>query len=132
MKFVIISAIVILTVFIFALTRIPIAIEPLTELYFEDHTKLPQNISLDKEYSFQFTIRNLENKDMAYPYSVTKEYSNKIGIIDNAEIFLKNDETKTVTEKFKITEPFDRAKIKVNLKNKNQDIHFWVEKENKK
>src|SRR5258708_5353987 len=44
--------------------------ETFTELYFDNHTTLPATTVPNKSYSFAFTIRNLENKDMTYPYQV--------------------------------------------------------------
>src|SRR5579872_1281981 len=54
--------------------------EPFTELYFENNENLPQKITNNTQFihlhptlalfTFQFTIHNLEGKNMRYPYEV--------------------------------------------------------------
>lgn len=107
-----------------ATTRKP---ETFTELYFEDHVSLPKTITLYKETSFKFTIHNLENKDNVYLYEITMINGGEIKLMNRGEIFLKNNESKTIEEKFTITKPFTRFMVRVNIVNNNQEIHFWVE-----
>jgi hypothetical protein len=150
MKTIVIAGIAILAVFLIVLAFIPLGIEPLTEVYFENHTTLPAYLFLDKPYNFSFTIHNLEYQDMRYVYNIgvydennTFKYS-----LDSGEIYLFNNESTTIHEKFVMNEPFGRADIVVNItkdlsletpsfKKKlwwpdpnypmNIDIHFWVE-----
>ena len=70
--------------------------ETFTELYFEDHLSLPGNIILFKENSFKFTIHNIENKDMKYPYEVYIDVEGEKQMIDKSSVFIKNDEYKTI------------------------------------
>ena len=109
--------------FILATTKIP---ETFTELYFEDHLTLPKEITLFKENNFKFTIHNLENKDTLYPYEVYIEVNGQMQSIDKSSVSIKNNEYKTITQSFIITTPIQRAKIVVNLIDKNQPIHFWM------
>lgn len=46
--------------------------EPLTELYFNDSVELPTSAA--RPLVFSFTIRNLEGKDMVYPYVIRAEF----------------------------------------------------------
>lgn len=115
MKYIIISAIIILAIFLLVLTQIPLGIEPLTELYFEEHTELPKHIFLDKPYDFSFTVNNLEYQDMKYNYNVSIEYPNKNYEINSGEIFIANNESKTIYEIFTLKENFERAKINIKL-----------------
>ena len=69
-KFIIIAAITILAIFLIALAQIPLGIEPLTELYFENHTTLPKYLFLNKTYNFPFTMRNLEYQEVKYNYTL--------------------------------------------------------------
>ena len=109
--------------------------ETFTELYFEDHLSLPNKVALFKENNFRFTIHNLENKDMEYPYEVYVDLNGEKLMIDENSVLLKNNEYKTITEDFKITiliaEIFQlqRVKVIVNLLSKNQQIHFWMGEE---
>ena len=112
--------------FILATTKKP---ETFTELYFEDHLSLPKEITLFKENNFKFTIHNLENKDMLYPYEVYIDVNGEKQSIDKSSVLIKNNEYKTITQTFIITTPIQRAKIVVNLINKNQQIDFWMGEE---
>lgn len=78
MKYIIIAGILILIGFITALQFIPIGIEPLTEVYIENHTSLPVNVFLNRTYNFTFTVHNLEYKNMTYKYNITEVFGGEI------------------------------------------------------
>ena len=103
--------------------------ETFTELYFEDHLSLPDEVALFKENNFKFTIHNLENEDMEYPYEVYIDVNREKNMIDKSSVLIENNEYKTITEDFTITVPMQRANVVINLINKNQQIHFWMEEE---
>ena len=63
--------------------------ETFTELYFENHLSLPKEVTLFKEYNFKFTIHNLENKDMEYPYEVYINVNGEKQIIDKISVSIK-------------------------------------------
>jgi hypothetical protein len=117
-------------VFLVILSFIPRGIEPLTEVYFENHTKLPANVFLNRDYNFSFTVHNLEYEDVNYRYSVKAEYNETSVDIDSGGIFLANNESKSIYESFSFKEHFSRAKVEV-IVSKNEtdsiDIHFWVD-----
>lgn len=98
--------------------------ETFTELYFTDHLSLPKQIKLGVPYSFKFTVHNLEYQDFTYVYEVTADNL----ILDKDQFSLKHDEVKTILVTFRIFRHFERIKITVNLVNKNQPIHFWLER----
>ncbi|MFH1307313.1 MAG: hypothetical protein ABIH72_00495 [archaeon] len=141
MKYILIAAVIILGIFLFFLMKIPIGIEPLTELYFENHTKLPVNIFPDQKYNFTFTVHNLEYMEMNYSYKIYAEYGNITSQIDYGNLQLENNQSSTIYEEFRLDEEFTRAKINIelerlqenpkqkdpNLKNQTLDIHFWVD-----
>jgi hypothetical protein len=148
MKYVLIVGIALITIFLGVLYFIPIGIEPLTEVYFENHTKLPINIFSLQEYNFTFTVRNLEHQKMGYNYNITAEEENKTSIINYGYFELEHNESSSFFEKFSLERNFERTKIKVelekvkleipdferklwwpdpNLENITIDIHFWVE-----
>jgi len=149
MKYIIIAAAVILAVFLAVLSFIPLGIEPLTELYIENHTSLPVNVFLNKSYNFSFTAHNLEYQDVEYDYAVNAYDVNNTLLfeIDKGSFTLSNNETKTITETYFFDNEFKRAKIEVVI-NKNLigepefkkmfwwpdpnypykvDVHFWVD-----
>ena len=101
--------------------------ETLTELYFEDHLKLPNRIDPKKEYNFSFTVHNLEYKDMEYIYKVKAKSENSQYLITNGNINLKHDEYKNVAVVFKLKNIKERTKVEVDLAGKNQRVRFWME-----
>jgi len=108
---------------VLATTRKP---ETFTELYFEDHTNLPNTITRWKQYSFVFTLHNLEYQDMDYSYEVYLQRDDQKIVIEKGELQLRNDEFKSVEVKFGPLKNI-RSKVVVELTNKNQPIHFWME-----
>lgn len=109
--------------------------ETFTELYFEDHLHLPKElpqptslrkITFENRYTFAFTIHNLEDKDMYYHYEVYIDSGKNKQIIEQKDIFVKNNESKTIDEIFIVPNKHSRTKVIVNLTNKNQIIAFWM------
>ena len=100
--------------------------ETFTELYFEDHLKLPDKVSASKTYAFKFTIHNLENKDMEYPYQVYIKTDNQKYTINSNNVSIKNNEYKTISETFSIPKIAGRSAVVVNLIDKSQQIDFWI------
>lgn len=149
MKIIIISGIVIIAAFLIVLSFIPLGIEPLTELYINNHTDLPKNVYLDKTYNFSFTTHNLEYQDVAYNYTV-KAYDvngTLISELYSGTFTLPHNESKTIKAEYRFHEPFKSAKIEVKI-TKNLigepdfkrklwwmdpnyptviDVHFWVD-----
>ncbi len=101
--------------------------ETFTELYFENHTQLPNSIEPNKTYNFSFTLHNLEYRDMNYPYEVYIDADGTKQMLDQNTVFVKNAGYKTIAESFTPTVPMGRVKIVANLINKNQQISFWVD-----
>jgi nicotinic acid mononucleotide adenylyltransferase len=150
MKTILIAGIIIIGVFLFVLAFIPLGIEPLTEVYFENHTQLPVYLFLDKPYNYSFTVHNLEYQKMRYTYTVDTfdENGKLLYNMDKGEFILGMDEKSVIEESFKLAEHFNRTEIVVNVskdlslerpKFKNKlwwpdpnypmsiDIHFWIE-----
>jgi hypothetical protein len=150
MKTVFIAGIVLLVVFLIVLAFIPLGIEPLTEVYFENHTQLPVYLFLGKPYNYSFTVHNLEYQRMRYTYSVDvfDETGEFLYNMDKGEFVLGMDESAVIEESFKLVEHFNRTEIVVNVskdlslerpKFKDKlwwpdpnypmsiDIHFWIE-----
>ncbi|MBE3088677.1 MAG: hypothetical protein IMZ41_00175 [Actinobacteria bacterium] len=103
--------------------------ETFTELYFENHLSLPKKVTLFKENNFKFIIHNLEDKDIEYALEVFIDTGGEKYVVDKKTILIKKNEYKTITEDFIVTIPSQRAKVVVNLINKNQQIDFWIEVE---
>ncbi|MBR9705433.1 hypothetical protein GOV14_00195 [Candidatus Pacearchaeota archaeon] len=145
MKYVIIFAMIIVAIFLVILVQIPKGIEPLTEVYFEEHSELPKHIFANQTYNFSFTIKNQEYDDIDYVYNITVADASKGYDLEKGQIMLKDKQSKTFFQEFKFERGFERARITVNIKKQNKpkidsmfwwpdpnyptevNIHFWVE-----
>jgi hypothetical protein len=103
--------------------------EVFTELYFENHLNLPSIIKPNQPYYFEFTIHNLENQEMTYPYEVYLQAGNVKLPIDQKTVTIKNNQYKTIRVGFSVDAPIVKSEIAINLINKNQQINFWIENE---
>jgi hypothetical protein len=101
--------------------------ETFTELYFENYLHLPSNVTPKHPYSFQFTLHNLEGKDMEYPYVVYLEVGQNKQIFDKGTIVVKENDYKTIQERFAAAGILSKSEIVVELTNKNQQIDFWIQ-----
>lgn len=102
--------------------------EGFTELYFENHLSLPNKIINDKVNEFKFTLHNLENIDMEYPFDVTVDADGEKEVITESSVFVKKDAYVTISQNFKIANGVTSARVVVYLIRKNQQIDFWMEK----
>ncbi|MFA6005263.1 MAG: hypothetical protein WC775_02140 [Patescibacteria group bacterium] len=101
--------------------------ETFTELYFEDHLKLPTRIIPEEEQTFKFTVHNLEYTDMEYPYTVKATGADGYQqVLQTGTFVLIHDAYITKKITYSIGENHDRVKVEVNLVNKKQTIHFWL------
>src|SRR4030065_912061 len=101
-------------------------LQTFTELYFENHLSLPGRIILLKEKNFKFTIHNLENKDMEYPYEVYIDTNGEKQIISTDSVLIEDNGYKTISVVFTITIQIPRSRVVVNLIDKNEQINFWI------
>ena len=101
-------------------------LQTFTELYFENHLSLPGRITLFKENNFKFTIHNLENKDMEYPYEVYIDTNGEKQIISTDSVLIEDNGYKTISVVFTITIQIPRSRVVVNLIDKNEQINFWI------
>lgn len=105
--------------------------ENFTELFFEDHLRLPKTLPQGETATFSFTIHNVEHQSMNYPVEISttpESASGSATIIAEKEVILAHDESRTVPISF--TLPLGeshREKIMVRLVNLDQTIHFWVQ-----
>jgi hypothetical protein len=150
MKTILIAGIVIVGIFLIVLAFIPLGIEPLTEVYFENHTALPSSVELNHLYNFSYTIHNLEYQKVRYVYNVKMydEEGNFLKDMSEGEVTLLENESSTIENAFTLSHDFNRTKIQVNVtkdlsledpKFKHKlwwpdpnypmsiDIHFWIE-----
>lgn len=149
MKYILIAGLIILAVFLIVLREIPLGVEPLTEIYFENHTKLPKYLFPNNQYNYSFTVHNLEYTNMNYEYVINAENeTNILSELTRGNISLKNNESITINENIKMKSGFERAKISIILNKitsgdetaskskfywsdenyaEKITIHFWIE-----
>lgn len=102
--------------------------ERFTELYFENHTKLPTEAQPNQPYTFSFTVHNLEYQDTPYNYESYLDLDTGKAEIGHGSFTLKQDEYLTVRQEYSLAMALPKTKIVVNLINKNQQIDFWTGK----
>lgn len=105
--------------------------EKITELYFENHTQLPDEIYPTDQYRFIFTIHNMEQETVAYKYRVYIKRDEAIIMLDENEVEVADGQKVSVKEEFG---PLLSRKLEVvvELVNKNQKISFWMKPEGEK
>jgi hypothetical protein len=101
--------------------------ETFTELYFEDNLHLPSEVIPKRSYFFQFTLHNLEGKDMEYPYEVYIKVGQEKLLFDKGTIFVKENDYRTIQERFATADVLPKSEIVVDLLSKNQFVDFWIE-----
>ena len=101
--------------------------ESFTELYFENYQETSENIPPLEPYTFSFTVHNLENQDMSYPYEVFIDSNGKKQILIKDTVFVKNSEFKTISVTFSVPPVVGRFAVTVMLLNKNQQLNFWLQ-----
>ncbi|HLC73592.1 MAG TPA: hypothetical protein VJH20_03070 [Candidatus Nanoarchaeia archaeon] len=100
-----------------------------SELYFNEFESLPKSIKPSEPLEFSFTVVNIENTEMTYQYIVTFKNNDVETILDNNEFILNSGEKQTFQEQILIEEGFNMGLVSVKLLNKNQEIHFWIRKD---
>ncbi len=150
MKYVFAGGIVILVIFLGVLSQIPLGIEPLTEVYFEDHLGLPSVVKAGEIEEFYFTVNNLEYQDMRYWYNVSvfDVDGDFVKVVDYGSFDIGHNETWTLNERVLFDSDFGRERVEVMVKKDHKniapefktklwwpdpnyperiDIHFWVD-----
>lgn len=100
-----------------------IILKKYTQLYFNG--RLPFIVTpQDKTINFTFTVRNLKNKDIIYPYEIYLEDNGQKTQINKGQFSLNKNELKTISESYTLINPISSAKIFVHLPTENDYIYF--------
>lgn len=98
--------------------------ESVTELYFNDSDTLPQSSAAPM--SFSFTIRNLEGRDMVYPYVVSVRTANGTSVVlDTNTIPIGKGGAEKISESFRA--PRGARAIVVAMPEQQQHISFLLQ-----
>lgn len=107
--------------------------EPLTELYFNNHTKLPNDISIGKKEQFSFSVGNHEGKNVDYTYAVTYtplalgDVKNGVRSIATGTLSLSSGMTTTTSVFFQLKDRKDIPGVMVvELQDRSERIHFLI------
>lgn len=96
-------------------------------LYFDGRTPLPFLVTPpDKSISFSFTFHNFKNKYFVYPYEIYLEENGKKYSVDNGQLSLKPNESRTITQSYTLTTPISQAKVFVHFPTQNNYIYFKI------
>lgn len=102
--------------------------EPFTELYFADASALPASAKTGQTIPVHFVIKNLEQKPTDYKYAVSFTDAAGTTELRVAEVRVEPDEAKTINYDVVVPQGEGRGKIGVQLTDKNQSVHFWIER----
>ncbi len=102
--------------------------EAFTELYFEDHLRLPVSIAPYSSYSFRFTIHNRTGQTQQYTYRVMAEQDKENVILDERMVIIDANEAQTIQESLTTEEEIPKkSRVVVSLLETNQHITFWMD-----
>lgn len=101
--------------------------ERLTELYYENHTALPNSYTPGVPQSFSFTVHNLEYRDMRYDYQVvqTSEDGKQSQTLASGHFDLPQDAYRTVPTTITPADLGPRTQITTVI-SPQESIHYWV------
>lgn len=110
--------------------------ERLTELYYENHTKLPVKYLPDTPQNFSFTVHNLEYETTIYTYLITQESEDgqQRRQLTDGSFALHHDTFRTTAVTIAPVDLGPRVKIITTIthrsaQNNQEAIHYWVNKE---
>lgn len=102
-----------------------------TELYIEDHNSLPKKVFIGEDYTFKFSLHNLEQELYIYQYKVYFQHDPKLSNtnvpLSEGTVVLNHEEKETIPVTFNFEEPFTRGKVIIELIDKENSIHFWID-----
>lgn len=103
--------------------------ETFTELYFEDHLKLPKKLNAGEPFQVAFTIHNLEGKYMDYPvkiFALNDAEPPELTELLDTSVSLDSKASRTVQVQLVLPQSaVPREKVVIELVNLDQSIHFW-------
>lgn len=100
--------------------------ETFTELYIDNHLQLPTQVNQGQTIHFSFTVHNLEYQQYTYPYEVYIDENGQRTPIDTGTFSLPQHGYKTISESYTFNKDISRARVVINLIQKNQKIFFWM------
>lgn len=102
--------------------------EHFTELYFTDPLNLPTATAAGQTASVRFVVHNHEARDVTYTYELRiVAEDGKVQSAVERQVLVPKGEAESITETITAPSTGDRSEVIVELKDKGQTIHFWLE-----
>jgi hypothetical protein len=103
--------------------------EPFTELYFTDPESLPGTIpQAPSELPISFVIHNQESRAMDYTYRVSFKDAQSSVTLPEGKVALQDGQSQSITQHLSVPQGQGRGEISVQIVNKSQQIHYWLER----
>jgi uncharacterized membrane protein len=100
-----------------------------TELYFTNPTSLPATVKLSATVPVSFTLHNEEARTQSYTYNITfADATGTTTVLKTQEIILQNGQKQVINQDITLPTGNSRGEVSVNLLNKSQSVHFWLER----
>lgn len=97
-----------------------------TELYFEDHTKIPKFLEPNTPATASFTIRNFEFTDREYRYRVMAKTGTESAVIASGTARLGHAQRVTIPFTYSVATTEPATRIEATLEKPVQSVHFWI------
>lgn len=102
--------------------------EAFTELYFANPSAVPTAAKPGQTVPVTFVVKNLEHKAITYRYVVSFTDAAGMTELASAEVRLDHNQSQTFIHNVVVPQGEGRGKMGVQLVNKNQLIHYWLER----
>ena len=103
--------------------------ESVTELYFEDHTQLPQRYKPGDKQDIRFTVRNTGQNSNNYRYEIFQQdaLGGNSHTLKTGEMSVQGNTSQTETAMITYVDAGKASTISIRLIQENQLIRFWMD-----
>jgi hypothetical protein len=102
--------------------------ERYTELFFTDPNDLPSTAISKQQLPVQFTIHNVEARNMTYTYDIDfTSATGKVTLLSQRSLSLASTKAVAITDTEKLPKFTGRVEISVILLHQPEAIHLWLE-----
>lgn len=99
----------------------------LTELSFARASTLPSEYTPYRRQAVAFRVRNLEHREMDYPYQAYLESQSGRHLIGAGTLRIAPDDSITKDQEYIVNAYTGRVRVVIHLPSQNQSIHLWLE-----
>jgi hypothetical protein len=103
--------------------------EAFTELYFVDPEAVPNSLTTAaQDIPITFAISNRESRAMDYTYRVSFKDTQHTVTLPDGKVTLQDGQSQSITQTIAVPEGKNRGEVSVQILNKSQAIHLWLER----